>query len=103
MIRITKNAISQLKKVANPDILFYCKSGGCNGLEYILEPTNNPDKADKQKIDSNTNIWLCHRSTLYLLGTELSVVISIHPWDATVLRDLFRRNASKISGFFLSY
>jgi len=71
MIRITKNAISQLKKVANPDILFYCKSGGCNGLEYILEPTNNPDKADKQKIDANINIWLCHRSTLYLLGTEI--------------------------------
>ena len=37
---MTRKAISQLKKIAKPDILFYCKSGGCNGLEYILEPTD---------------------------------------------------------------
>ena len=59
---MTRKAISQLKKIAKPDILFYCKSGGCNGFEYILEPVKNPEKADKQKIDTNTNIWLCHRS-----------------------------------------
>ena len=37
MIRITTKAISQLKRIAAPDILFYCKSGGCNGLEYVLK------------------------------------------------------------------
>lgn len=52
-------------------LIFYCKSGGCNGLEYILESVKNPEKADKQKIDTNTNIWLCHSSTLYLLGTKI--------------------------------
>ena len=58
MIRITTKAISQLKKIAAPDILFYCKSGGCNGLEYVLKPVENPEKADKQELDTETNIWI---------------------------------------------
>ena len=71
MIRITTKAISQLKKIAAPDILFYCKSGGCNGLEYVLKPVKNPEKADKQELDTETNIWICHSSTFYLLGTTI--------------------------------
>ena len=71
MIRVTSKAISQLKKLANPDILFYCKSGGCNGLEYVLEPVKNPEKADKQKLDTETNLWVCHMSVLHLLDTKI--------------------------------
>ena len=71
MIRVTSKAISQLKKLANPDILFYCKSGGCNGLEYVLEPVKNPEKADKQKLDTDTNLWVCHMSVLHLLDTKI--------------------------------
>ena len=71
MIRVTSKAISQLKKIANPDILFYCKSGGCNGLEYVLEPVKNPEKADKQKLDTDTNLWVCHMSVLHLLDTKI--------------------------------
>lgn len=71
MIRVTTKAISQLKKIANPDILFYCKSGGCNGLEYVLEPVKNPEKADKQKLDTDTNLWVCHMSVLHLLDTKI--------------------------------
>jgi len=71
MIRMTTKAISQLKKIALPDVLFYCKSGGCNGLEYVLEPIKNPEKADKQEIDSETNLWVDHTAIFHLLGTEI--------------------------------
>tara|TARA_A100001015_G_scaffold306343_1_gene400456 strand:+ start:113 stop:424 length:312 start_codon:yes stop_codon:yes gene_type:complete len=71
MIQITSKAIHHLKKIASPDILFYCKSGGCNGLEYVLKPIKNPKNADKQEIDSKTNIWICHSSIFYLLGTKI--------------------------------
>jgi len=71
MISITAKAISQLKKIAAPDVLFYCRSGGCNGLEYVLESTNNPEKADKQALDTDTNIWVCHASILHLLNSKI--------------------------------
>ena len=42
MISITKRAIPQLKHILsnNKAIFFGAKSGGCNGFEYILKPTN---------------------------------------------------------------
>ena len=72
LIRITNIALKKLKKIGNPDIFFYCKSGGCNGLEYVLEPIETkPNKAEKQKIDNNSTLWICDKSILYLIDTEI--------------------------------
>lgn len=74
MIKITRAAFPHLKRVANPHILFYVKSGGCNGLEYVLEPTVTPQEADAQALDGKTNLYVCHKSLLHLLHTEIDWV-----------------------------
>ena len=53
-------------------ILFNVEGGGCNGLKYNLEPTNNkPMKIDEIiKIDE-LKINVCGKSLLYLIGTEI--------------------------------
>ena len=71
MIRITAAAIPHLKRIGRPNVLFYCKSGGCNGLEYRLEPTTTPTDADPQAVDLSTTLWVCHSSQMHLLYTEI--------------------------------
>ena len=72
IVRITNIAFKKLKKIGKPDVFFYCKSGGCNGLEYVLEPINTkPEKAEQQKLDEESNLWVCNRSMFYLIDTEI--------------------------------
>ena len=78
LIRITNIALKNLIKVGTPDILFYCKSGGCNGLEYVLKPIkDSPEKAEKQKLDNNTNLWVCNNAIFHLIDTEIDWVEDI--------------------------
>ncbi len=78
LIRITNIAMKKLKKIGTPDILFYCKSGGCNGLEYVLKPIKDiPEKAEKQKLDNNTNLWVCNSSIFHLIDTKIDWVEDI--------------------------
>ena len=53
-------------------ILIGVRGGGCNGLKYYIEPTNEePEKFDEiLKID-NLQINVCGKSILHLLGTEI--------------------------------
>ena len=74
MIRMTQAAIPHLKRVGKPNVLFYAKAGGCNGLEYVLEPCNVPGKADFQIVDDKTALWVCHKSMMHLLHTEVDWV-----------------------------
>ena len=53
-------------------ILFNVKGGGCNGLQYNLEPTNSkPLKIDEIVKVDKLKINVCGKSLLYLLGTEI--------------------------------
>ena len=74
MIKITRAAFPQLKRVAKPHLLFHVKSGGCNGLEYTLEPTSTPSDADAQPLDGKTILYVCHKSIIHLLHTEIDWV-----------------------------
>ena len=59
---------------ANAKYIFIgVKGGGCNGLKYFIEPTNDePVKFDESiKIDENLNINICGKSLMFLIGTEV--------------------------------
>ena len=76
MIKLCRTSITHFKNILNntgkKSIFIGVKGGGCNGLKYYIEPTNNkPEKLDEQiKID-NLNIIICGHSLLYLIGTEI--------------------------------
>ena len=76
LLKITEKALSQLKNIKKnyntKYILFGIKSGGCNGFDYYLKPTNtSPKKYDELFIKDDVNIILCNKSLLYILGTEI--------------------------------
>ena len=76
VISITNNARKQLInliKIKNSNyILFSVSGGGCNGLKYNLEPTNDtPNKIDEIYIKDELKINICGKSLLYLLGTKI--------------------------------
>ena len=76
IIKITPNAIkklSELKKTHNCNALkFYIKGGGCNGFNYMLEPTNDkPDKLDEIFKENDVELHICNESLLHILGTEI--------------------------------
>ena len=61
-----------LKKDNSKYLFIGVKSGGCNGLKYIIKPTNEkPIKIDEQIKINNINITLCGKSLIYLIGTEI--------------------------------
>ena len=70
MIRITAAALPQLKRIGSPNVLFYVKSGGCNGLEYVLEATKSPSRADEQRLDGQTSSG-CVTNCASTLHTEI--------------------------------
>ncbi len=69
-IRVSERAIRELARRGS-EMLFSCKSGGCNGFEYVLEATSAPKDAEKQVLNESVTLWTCNRSMLYLLGTEI--------------------------------
>jgi len=69
-IHVTSRAVKALARRGS-DILFHCRSGGCHGFEYVLEPVSNPQKADAQVLSTEVTLWTCHLSMLFLLGTEI--------------------------------
>ena len=61
-----------LKKTNNNFINIGVKGGGCNGLKYYIEPTNEPpSKIDEQMIVDNIKINICGHSLIYLIGTKI--------------------------------
>jgi iron-sulfur cluster assembly protein len=87
-IRVTKRAVHQLtdilKTSKSKDAIFYVKGGGCNGLEYVLEPlTDKPDKFDDViPLDKDHNIVVCGKSMMYLMGTSID-------WKKTFMGESF--------------
>lgn len=55
-------------------ILIGVKGGGCNGLQYSVNPIEK--KKDLHDLDQaiqieNTSIHVCHKSIVYLIGTHV--------------------------------
>lgn len=70
-IVVSKSAMKEMAKYTTK-ILFSCKSGGCNGLEYVLEPVNSkPSNVETQQLNNNITLYTCNLSMLHLLGTKI--------------------------------
>ena len=70
-IRVSSLAAREMLK-RSTELFFYCKSGGCNGFEYVLEPTaEKPLSTETQTLDSGVLLHTCERSLFYLLGTKI--------------------------------
>jgi iron-sulfur cluster assembly protein len=54
-------------------IMIGVRGGGCNGLQYYIEPFKGTlDKNDEIiKIDNENEIIICGKSVLFLIGTEI--------------------------------
>ena len=61
-----------LKKTNHKSILIGIKGGGCNGMKYYIEPTSSqPEKLDEKINIDGVDIVVCHKSLLYILGSEV--------------------------------
>jgi iron-sulfur cluster insertion protein len=83
MIKITnvaKNKLINLIKNEGKSIYLYIKGGGCNGFSYkfkILNEDKKPNKSDEIIKLDNYNMYLCNKSLLYLIGTEIDYIEDI--------------------------
>ena len=76
VISITSKALPKLKNIIKThnvkSLLFGVKGGGCNGFEYVLEPTNKkPEKLDEVVKKNDVEILVCSKSLFYIIGTEI--------------------------------
>lgn len=76
LLKITKTAGEQLVRIANnndvKNILFYVKGGGCNGFNYMLEPTVKPIKRFDEVVSyKDVNVIIDDMSIMHLLGTKI--------------------------------
>ena len=83
MIKITnvaKSKLINLIKNEGKSIYLYIKGGGCNGFSYkfkILNEDKKPNKSDEIIKLDNYNMYLCNKSLLYLIGTEIDYIEDI--------------------------
>lgn len=76
IIELSKSACSRLAGIAKDanmtSILFRIKGGGCNGFNYIFEPTNNPpNKLDEVIKRPGYQLIVCNSSLMHILGTHI--------------------------------
>lgn len=76
LISFTNSAKNKIKSLLNPrqSLFLYLKSGGCNGFEYkfkLLNNTTKPDKLDEEVKIGENRIFICNKSLLYIIGTEI--------------------------------
>tara|TARA_A100001015_G_C14979399_1_gene708813 strand:+ start:292 stop:621 length:330 start_codon:yes stop_codon:yes gene_type:complete len=76
IIKITEKALPKLRNIMKsynvPRILFGVKGGGCNGFEYVLEPTKEkPKKMDEIVKKEDVEVVVCSKSLFYIIGTTI--------------------------------
>ena len=83
MITITniakKNLINLIQNNGKSAYL-YLKGGGCNGFSYtfdILKEDKKPHKLDEIYNLGEKNLYLCGKSIMYLIGTEIDYIEDI--------------------------
>jgi iron-sulfur cluster assembly protein len=84
LLTITENAEKKakalLEKSGKPNAALRVKvvSGGCSGLEYKLEPDDNPPNAKDKVVESNgIKVYIDPKGLLYIAGTELDYVSTL--------------------------
>ena len=85
MIKISLSAmnvlVNMIRKNDGSSVLLYLKSCGCNGFSYkfkILKDCDKIQKLDEKiQLDNSYNLYLCNKSLMYILGTEVNYVEDI--------------------------
>tara|TARA_B100000989_G_C19129168_1_gene298602 strand:- start:83 stop:421 length:339 start_codon:yes stop_codon:yes gene_type:complete len=84
MIKITNKAKNILESIIKKDqgkaAFLYLKGGGCNGFSYKFKILNNdekPNKLDETVSLNNYNLYLCNKSFMFLLGTNIDYIEDI--------------------------
>ena len=76
-----KNVLTNLIKKENGQAAFlYLKGGGCNGFSYkfkILQEDVKPKKLDETINIDSKNLYLCHSSLMFLIGTKIDYIEDI--------------------------
>lgn len=77
LVNISKVAKTQLKKIISNNgkaAYLYVSSGGCNGFKHkikILKEDKKPNPLDEVIRFDDYNLYLCNKSLLYLIGTNI--------------------------------
>ena len=75
-----KQLINLVKFKEGKALLLYIKGGGCNGFNYQFDILKNESKINKYseiiKLDSY-NLYLCDKSLMFLLGTNIDYIEDI--------------------------
>jgi iron-sulfur cluster assembly protein len=86
IINITSIALKKLKMIITENnmkaIRLSLKTGGCNGFEYNLEPTLTLEKGDEYFSKDGVNVYICSKSLLYLVGTNID-------WKKNIMGETF--------------
>ena len=95
-MNICTKAMRQLKRISSESPLktafIGVKGGGCNGLRYIIEPLKElPDAIDEKMNIGETDIVVCGRSLIYLIGTEIT-------WEKDFMGEGFRFSNPNATG-----
>jgi len=70
--RTIKHFQKILEKTNKEAILIGIKGGGCNGVKYYIEPTNDlPNKLDETFVKDGVKVIVCGNSVFHLLGSEI--------------------------------
>jgi iron-sulfur cluster assembly accessory protein len=78
MITLTKIAKFKLKELLTNNLgkalFFYIKGGGCNGFSYkfkVLTEDKKPSKYDETISLDEYNMYICGKSILHIIGTNI--------------------------------
>ena len=76
LIQITDRAAEQVKSLmdANPNangLLIGTKSGGCSGLEYVMDLTDAAPEGAEVVEDKGVTLYVQASSLLHLIGSEM--------------------------------
>lgn len=84
LITLTDNAVKKakqlLEKAGKPNAALRVKviSGGCSGMEYKIEPDDNPPHPKDSVVEfQGLKVYLDAKGLLYMAGSELDYVSSL--------------------------
>ena len=77
IIKLSDNAASRIKEImANAEkdsigVRVSVKAGGCAGMSYVMEYTNELNPNDEVIEDKGVKVFVDSAAVMYLLGTEM--------------------------------
>ena len=77
VIKLSNNAAERIKQIMSKaeksaiGVRVGVKSGGCAGMEYVLEYAKNINPNDEMIEDKGVKVFIDPSAIIYLLGTEM--------------------------------